>query len=455
MLANVQTASGSVCNVAPINHPRVPENTTLNNAFWFVLIGALLILMGLRTPILQRLNLTPSLVYLGIGVTLGPSVLGVFHFNPLEQAHLLEVLAELAVLLSLFIAGMKMPMPFRWREWRIPMRLAFISMTISVVLTAAFGYYVLALPLGAAILLGAIVAPTDPVLATDVQVRHMGDKDPLRFTLTSEAGMNDGSAFPFVMLGLAILSAPVSFDLVGTWILKDVLWSTASALVVGLLMGRLLARIIRKQHFYSREGLLLDDFLGLGLIGVVYGVCVLIDAWGFLGVFVAAISLRQSELKLARLNAPINGAEAISEPPVKAEKPKLRLSAQVSEGSLLFKEPLERLSELMLVLLLGGMLFINSWSFTAVGFALFLFVVVRPVSVFLGLLGSGAPFRLQMLIGWFGVRGIGSIYYLVFSIVFGLPEELALEFIQITLVVIVLSIIIHGLTIKPMMSRWW
>jgi len=416
----------------------------LTNAVWFVVIGTLLILMGVRSPVLQRLNLTPSMVYLSVGVLLGPSIFGVFHFNPLKQSHLLEVLAELAVLLSLFIAGTKMPVPFRWKAWHVPLRLAFISMTISVALTAAFGYYLLGLPLGAAILLGGILAPTDPVLATDVQVRHMGDTDPLRFTLTSEAGMNDGSAFPFIMLGLLLLGAPASGELLAGWVLKDVLWSTASAVVVGLVTGRLLAQLVRGQRSPEKTGPLLDDFLGLGLIGLTYGVCLLIDAWGFLGVFVTAISLRQSEMTLARSEKPDQLPEAAPKPP-----------SQVSKGSLTFKEPLERLSELVLVVLLGGMLFTDSWSFRAAGLGLFLFVVVRPVSVFLGLLGSGAPWRLQMLVGWFGVRGIGSLYYLMFAVVFGLPEELALELIHITLVVVVLSIIIHGLTVKPMMTRWW
>ncbi len=427
----------------------------MTNAVWFVLIGTLLIIMGLRYPIFQRLHLTPATIYLTIGIALGPSVFGAFHFNPLKQAHLLEVLAEIAVLLSLFIAGMKMPVPVRWLEWRVPVRLAFLSMTISVALTAAFAYYMLALPLGAAILLGGILAPTDPVLASDVQVRHMGDKDPLRFTLTSEAGMNDGSAFPFIMLGLAMLSAPASYELFGIWVLKDVLWSTVSALVVGIVMGRLLAWIVRKQRIFSSEGPLLDDFLGLGLIGLVYGVCLLLEAWGFLAIFVAAISLRQSELKLAGIHAPTQDADDAPDAPAHTQESLPQHCPHMSEGSLLFKEPLERLSELVLVLLLGGMLFLDSWSLRAVGLALFLFSVVRPVSVFLGLLGSGAPFRLQMLVGWFGVRGIGSMYYLMFAIVFGLPEDLAMEFIHITLIVIVLSIIIHGLTIKPMMSKWW
>jgi NhaP-type Na+/H+ or K+/H+ antiporter len=419
------------------------------------LIGTLLILMGVRSPFLKRLHLTPSLVYLAIGMTLGPSMLGAFHFNPLEQAHLLEVLAEVALLLSLFIAGMKVPVPVRWKDWHAPVRLAFLSMALSVALTAAFGHYVLALPLGAAVLLGAILAPTDPVLATDVQVRHMGDDDPLRFTLTSEAGMNDGSAFPFVMLGLALLGTPAGVELLGNWMLKDVLWSTAAALVVGIVGGRLLARLVWRQHHISSENQLLDDFLGLGLIGVVYGVCLLLDAWGFLAVFAAAISLRQSELRLAGINASVAAVEPAIGAPFPSEKSLSQHGSQVSEGSLLFKEPLGRLSELMLVLLLGGMLFLDSWSFRAVGLALFLFTVVRPASVLLGLLGSGTPFRLQMLVGWFGVRGIGSVYYLMFAIVFGLPEELAVELIHLTLVVVVLSIVIHGLSVKPMMSRWW
>lgn len=427
----------------------------MNNAVWFVAIGTLLILMGTRPPVLQRLNLTPSMVYLSVGVLLGPSIFGVFHFNPLKQAHLLEVLARLRCCCRCLLPARRCQCRSDGEVRRVPLRLAFISMTISVVLTAAFGYYLLGLPLGAAILLGGILAPTDPVLATDVQVRHMGDTDPLRFTLTSEAGMNDGSAFPFVMLGLLLLGSPVSDELLGRWVLKDVLWSTASAIVVGLVTGRLLAQLVRWQRSHERTVPLLDDFLGLGLIGLTYGVCLLIDAWGFLGVFVTAISLRQSEITLARdeESSLRPGASSASSQQPRETTP--HGPSEVSEGSLRFKEPLERLSELVLVVLLGGMLFTDSWSLRAVSLGLFLFLVVRPVSVFLGLLGSGASWRLQMLVGWFGVRGIGSLYYLMFAVVFGLPEELALELIHITLVVVVLSIIIHGLTVKPMMTRWW
>jgi len=237
--------------------------------------------------------------------------------------------------------------------------------------------------------------------------------------------------------------------------LKDVLWSTLSALIVGLLLGRFLARIVHRQRFIQIEDRLLDDFLGLGLIGVVYGVCLFIESWGFLGVFAAALSFRQSELKLDRSAKSADGPEPTHSPPAQKEVSALQPSPQMSKGSLEFKESLERLSEVALVLLLGGMLFTDSWSVRAVGLALFLFTVVRPVSVLAGLIGSGAPMKLRLLIGWFGVRGIGSIYYLMFAIVSGLPEELAVELIHFTLIVIVLSIIVHGLTVKPMMAKWW
>jgi len=161
--------------------------------------------MGLTAPAIRRLPVTSAMVYLAVGLLVGPTVLGFFHFNPLKQSSLLEVLTEVAVLISLFSAGVKMPVPLTYARWRTPIFLALFSMASTVALVAGFAHYVLGLSLGAAVLLGAIIAPTDPVLATDVQIRHADDRDRLRFTLTCEAGMNDGSAFPFVMLGLGLL----------------------------------------------------------------------------------------------------------------------------------------------------------------------------------------------------------------------------------------------------------
>ncbi len=282
------------------------------------------------------------------------------------------------MLISLFAAGVKMPVPFRWLRWRTPILLASVSMALTVALVAVFARYVLDLPWGLGVLLGAIVSPTDPVLATDVQTRHPGDRDRLRFSLTCEAGMNDGSAFPFVMLGMGLLGMHELGDGVAHWLLVDVLWATTAGIGVGVVSGVALAKLclgLRRRNVTSG---LLDDLLGLGLIGAVYGISELISAWGFLAVFFAAVALRQTEVKLAGAPASESVRLATGSAGAPSDAPAM---ATVSEGSLVFKEHLERLSEIVLVLLVGGTLFLDSWSWRGVGFACFLFVVARPVSV--------------------------------------------------------------------------
>jgi NhaP-type Na+/H+ or K+/H+ antiporter len=429
----------------------------MTSALWFLLVGSLLLARGLTATTLKHLPFTPAIVYLAVGLLVGPTVLNLFHFNPLKESALLEVLTEVAVLISLFSAGIKMPVPVNFVRWRAPILLATVSMAVSVGLVAAFAYYLLGLPLGAGILLGAILAPTDPVLATDVQIRHPGDRDQLRFTLTCEAGMNDGSAFPFVMLGMGLLGLHELGEFGLRWALVDVLWATLAGIAIGVISGAALGHLGWKLRSEPNEHTLMDDFLGLGLIGVVYGLSVLVGAWGFLAVFFAAVALRQTELKLAGAgqNSPNRPqpdhieAEAANACPDHAPTP------TVSGGSLVFKEHLERLSELVLVLLIGGTLYLDSWSWRAVGLALFLFMVARPVSVLSSLLLTRTSWPMRGMVGWFGVRGIGSLYYLMYAIQHGLPEGLALELIRLTLIAVSLSILVHGTSVKPLMSRFW
>lgn len=431
----------------------------MTNALWFLLVGVLMLTRGMTTTHLKRLPFTSAIVYLAAGILLGPTLLNVFYFDPLKQSGLLEVLTEIAVLISLFSAGIKMPVPVKWVKWRAPVQLAWVSMTITVALIAGFSYFVLGLPLGAGILLGAVLAPTDPVLATDVQTRHPGDKDRLRFTLTCEAGMNDGTAFPFVMLGLGLLGLHELGNFGWRWVLVDVVWATAGAIVIGILGGMLTAHIGWRLRGKEQKHEVLDDLVGLGLIGVVYGFSVFVSTWGFLAVFFAGLALRQAELKLA-------SQAGVKTEKLEGEDAHIAALAPVADGevappqivsveALVFKEHLERLSELMLVLLLGGMMVREYWTWHAVGFALFLFLVARPASVFIGLIGTNTSMRIRGISGWFGVRGIGSIYYLSYAIQHGLPTGLARELIQLTLVVITMSILLHGTSVKPLLNRLW
>jgi len=414
-------------------------------AVWFLVVGGMMLAMGLVAPFMRTLPLTPAIIYLTVGLVLGPTFLAVFHFNPLEQSVLLEVLTELAVLVALFSAGIKMPAPVSWRRWRTPFLLAFLSMAITVGLIAGFGVYVLAMPLGLAVLLGAILAPTDPVLASDIQVRHPGDRDRLRFNLTCEAGMNDGTAFPFAMLGLGLLGLHELGNFGFRWVLVDVLWASIGGIAIGVIggicIGWAAAALRRSRPDWHGS----DDFLGLGMIGVLFGLCSLIGAGGFLAVFFAAVALRQTEL---RLTGRVPSA-------TDEEEPQMLETPQVGIGALVYKEHLERISELALVLLLGGMLFIDSWSWEAVGLALFVFFVVRPLSVLGGLGLTRTPMRMRAMVGWFGVRGIGSLYYLMYGINQGLEEEMALQLIHLTLIVVTLSILLHGVSAKPLILRYW
>jgi len=291
--------------------------------------------MGLTSWTWRRLPITTAIIYLAVGLTVGPTFLNLFHFNPLRQSALLEVLTEVAVLISLFSAGVKMPVPVTFSRWRTPVLLASASMMVTVGLVAAFSYFVLRLPLGASILLGAIVSPTDPVLATDVQSRRPGDPDRLRFTLTCEAGMNDGSAFPFVVLGMGLLGLHEIGNLGLRWALVDVVWATSAGILIGVAAGVGLGRLgclLRKKYQHG----LLDDFLSLGLIGIVYGLSVLFNAWGFLAVFFAAVALRQTEFKFARADELAADSPSLIKDPESAANHDSEPLPLVSTGSLIF-----------------------------------------------------------------------------------------------------------------------
>lgn len=428
----------------------------MSNTLWFLLIGVLMLARGLAATTIARSPFTSAIVYLAVGLMLGPTGFDILNFDPLKQSGLLQLLTEIAVLISLFSAGVKMPVPFTLKRWSAPIRLAWVSMSITVLLVAAFSCWVLHLPLGVGILLGGILAPTDPVLATDVQVRHAGDRDQLRFMLTCEAGMNDGSAFPFVMLGLGMLGLHDLGAHSWHWAVFDVLWATAAAVAIGVAGGAALAWLGWQLRAYEPKHDVLDDLAGLGLIALVYGVSLLLHAWGFLAVFFAGVALRQTELILA--GAPKDRHGLLEPDTSKSEAAAASATHEapptVSAESLVFKEHLERLSELTLVLLLGGMLSLDDWTWKALATAAFLFLVARPVSVMAGLAGSHTELHTRALTAWFGVRGIGSIYYLMFAIEHGLPSAYAQDLTAIVLTAVMLSILVHGTSVKPLMDRF-
>jgi NhaP-type Na+/H+ or K+/H+ antiporter len=188
---------------ARIGHAAMNEPTLFTLAC--LIVGVVLIVMTIGGSFIERLPLSAAMLYLGVGLAIGPWGFDLLDLSVFRDVVLLERLTEVAVLISLFTAGMKLEMPLTDRRWRLPVQLASISMVLTVGAITAAGVFIMHMPLGAAVLLGAILAPTDPVLASDVQVANAGDRDRVRFGLTGEGGLNDGSAFPFVMLGLGLM----------------------------------------------------------------------------------------------------------------------------------------------------------------------------------------------------------------------------------------------------------
>lgn len=438
---------------------RVPAPSTgMDNStwvLWYLTAGALFILMALASSVVRRLPLTTALLYLGAGAVLGPAGGGLIVVDPLRHAALVERVTEVAVIVSLFTAGLKLRLPLDDPLWRLSLRLATTSMVLTVGGLTLVGMLGFGLPLGAAVLLGAILAPTDPVLASDVQVEHAWDRDRVRFGLTGEAGLNDGTAFPFVLLGLGLLGLYDLGAYGGRWLLLDVGWAVLAGLSLGSLCGTAVGSLVlylRREH---KEAVGLDDFLALGLIALAYGLALLVHAYGFLAVFAAGLALRRVERQstgerpAADVTAAVQ-AGAAAEVAIDPEK----ASAYLAQAMLAFNEQLERLGEVVVVLLLGAMFFPHGLSVAALGVVPLLFLVIRPLAVWVGLLGSATARMPRVLLSWFGVRGIGSLYYLTYAVRQGLDPELARLLTTLTLSTVAASVIGHGLSVTPLMQRY-
>ena len=411
--------------------------------------------MALTGSVLKRLPLTATILYLGVGFALGSGGFGLIQLDPVKNSALLERLTEVSVIVSLFTTGLKLRTPLSDNMWRLVARLAFGSMTLTVLLIALVGMLGLGMPIGAALLLGGILAPTDPVLASDVEVENPWDRDRLRFCLTGEAALNDGSNSPFVFLGMGLLGLHPLGAFGWRWLAVDVVWASLGGLAIGGLLGTVVGNLIlylRREH---KEAVGLNEFLALGLIALSYGVALLTHAYGFLAVFAAGIALRRIELRSSG-EKPSEEIMAIAQAGVASETATHQdlAPAYMAQALLDFNESLGRIGEVAVVLLVGAMLSGRYLSPEAIWFVPLLLVVIRPVSVWLGLIGSRTTRLQRYLMAWFGIRGIAAIYYVMYAINRGLPPALAQQLTALTLTTVTVSIVVHGISVTPLMNLY-
>jgi NhaP-type Na+/H+ or K+/H+ antiporter len=291
---------------------------------------------------------------------------------------------EFVLIVALMGAGLKLDRPLSWGGRESSWRLIGIAMPLTIIGIALTGWLVLGLGFSAALLLGGALAPTDPVLASDVQVGppQSGQEDEVRFALTSEAGLNDGAAFPFVLLAIAIAQSQGSDESIfAKWFLIDVLWKICAGVGIGWLGGKVMGHLTFRLPDRFKLSDTQDGFVALGITCLAYGSTELLHGYGFLAVFIAAVAFRSVERRH-------------------------RYHKNLHD----FSEQIERL--LMMILLVcfgaaiaeGSVFGALSWQAVVAG-GLILFVV-RPVSGWAALTGCRVPASERAVIVFLGFEDL-------------------------------------------------
>lgn len=422
-------------------------------AIWALVIGGLLISMAITNSMVRRLPLSSAMIYLVVGIAIGPAGIGILRPDLRQHSLLLERVAEIALLISLFSAGLKLRQPLTDPRWRLSLRLAIIGVFISMLAITPLGV-LLGFPFSVALLLAVMIAPTDPVLAADVQVENEADRDRLRFSLTGESSLNDGIALPFILLALQLFAADtggavISQQSIWRWFAIDCVWGIAGGLLVGTLCGLLIGRLVLYLRTEQKEALGLDEFLVLGLIALAYSFATLAHASPFLAVFSAGLSVGHTTNN-NRTPIPACSIEELNELATTPQHA-APLMMRALRG---FNEQLERIAEVVIVVIAGALLAHLAIGSAAIIICAYSLLIARPLSVWIALLGAHVTSTQRRLMAWFGVRGVGSIYYALFALNNGVPAQWSNEILSIILLTCATSIVVHGISVTPLMARY-
>ena len=374
-----------------------------------------------------------AVIYLGVGLlaALGLHVLGIEPLDPLGDEVLLERLTELTIVLAVFAAGLSVQRLVSRRQWRSVAVLLLVVMPITIGLVALFATQLMGLSLAAGIILGAVLAPTDPVLAGDVGLGPPGEEgqaeDP-HFSLHTEAGLNDGLAFPFVLAGV-LIATEGGTGWVVEWLLADVLY----AMIVASLVGAAAGYGIAAAHVRLRDRELLshdfDAFVALATVLLVYGGVELLGAYGFVAVFWAGFTFRRYEFEHEVNRSVHDGAGEYS-----------------------------KLFELAVLLIAGSLVTLDGLGEPGLAgwlLAPLLLVVIRPAVVLALSTGSLLSWGQRLFLAWFGVRGIAALFYAAYVIHTGaLSDDEATTVFWTALAVVLVSVVVHGVSASPLSRRW-
>ncbi|MER6637735.1 MULTISPECIES: cation:proton antiporter [Streptomyces] len=402
--------------------------TTVGAVYGCLGIGAFL--AAALPRLLSRLPVSVPIVFLAAGVLLYLTPLPLPEVDPVADRVWAQHLTELCVITSLMGAGLAINRPFGLRSWAATWRLLGVAMPLTIGATALAVWWLLGWPVSAALLVAAALAPTDPVLASEVRVGEPSDakedEDEVRFALTSEAGLNDGLAFPFVLAAVALAAAGESWT--GGW-LTHWAWSdvlvrigvgVAAGVAIGLLLGQVLFRSRARSLRLAEQG---EGFVALAAMFLSYGVTEALHGYGFLAVFATACALRRSERS--------HGYNKVMHA---------------------FVEQVERLLMALLLFAVGafvasGGLASLTWRGAAIGVLLHL--LIRPATGWIAQLrGPGRPNE-RAATAFFGIRGIGSLFYLAYALGEGEFGSYAREMWAVVVFAVLISVVVHGVAATP------
>ncbi|WP_117594854.1 cation:proton antiporter [Haloprofundus halophilus] len=399
-------------------------------------LGLALLGVAVMPRVVSERPVSLPMFYVVLGAVVFSLPVGLPAPDPLAYGTVAEKLTELGVVLALMSAGLKLDRAPTLRGWASTWRLLAVTMPLSIAAAALLGWGVAGFAIPTAALLGAVVAPTDPVLASEVQVEPPGESDEaemaegqpgkadeVRFALTSEAGLNDSFAFPFTYLAIALATkglAPENWF--GDWLAVDVAYRIVVGLLGGVVVGYLLATLVFRVTAETRLAQSVEGLEALGGTLLAYGVTELVGGYGFLAVFVAALVLRGVERRHDYNDT-------------------LHSVAEKGEQAMMT----------VIMVLFGGALvtgLLDPLTLVDVAVALVVVLLVRPLAGVVGLLGFSRDWRERAAIAFFGIRGIGSFYYLAYAMESAaFPEESRLW--ALVGCIVLVSVVVHGVTATP------
>lgn len=401
------------------------EGTQSSTLIVILALGTIVLLTAWLPLMLRSLPLSLPILAVAFGYFAIPSTWISTWSSTALDGGALEHVTEFIILVALMGAGLRVERPFSWVHWQAPIRLLGFAMPLTIVAMTLIFHLALGLGWASALLLAAALAPTDPVLAADVQLRPPGEGEggETRFGLTTEAGLNDGLAFPFVLLAAALADKPLG-EVWAQWFLIDLLWKVSCGAAVGLAAGQLFGwlafRLPRIEM--SKTG---DGLVAVGATLIAYALTEMIHGYGFIAVFIAAVTLRAADREHD-------------------------FHAAMAE----FSEQIERVLMVLVMVLFGGavsagLLHTVGWKEMLAGLALIL--VVRPVAGAISLSGAGLPLGARALMAFFGIRGIAVFYYLSYAVT---RQEFAdaHRLWGIGAFAVLVSVMLHGVTSTPLMN---